>query len=111
MERIHEYHRMPSNPAAHLLCKAIREKRLLQFDYHGLPRVVAPYCHGISTRGSEVLRAIQVRGASSSGGLGFGKLWAVADMRNAQVLAETFAPNDPDYNPDDSAMQSIHCRV
>jgi hypothetical protein len=93
------------------VCEAIRRRRLLQFDYHGLQRIVAPYCHGISTRGTDVLRAVQLRGESSSGGFGFGKLWTVADMRNAQVLPESFLPNDPDYNPDDSAMQRIHCRV
>lgn len=93
------------------VCEAIRRRHLLQFEYHGLQRVVAPYCHGISTRGTEVLRAVQVRGESSSGGFGFGKLWTVADIRDAQVLPESFAPDDPDYNAADSAMQRIHCRV
>jgi hypothetical protein len=93
------------------ICDAIRDRKLLQFDYHGLQRVVAPYCHGISTRGVEVLRAVQVRGSSKSGGLGFGKLWTVADIGNAVVLSESFVPDDPNYNPDDSAMKTIHCRV
>ena len=95
----------------HVICEAIRDRKLLQFDYHGLQRVVAPYCHGISTRGAEVLRAVQVRGSSKSGGLGFGKLWTVADMKNATVLSESFVADDPNYNPDDSAMARIHCRV
>ena len=93
------------------LCEAIRLRRLLQFRYRGLLRVVAPYCHGISTRGIEVLRGVQVRGESSSGGLGFGKLWSVADIEDAEILPASFLPNDPDYNPDDSAMSEIHCRV
>ncbi len=67
-------------PAA-LICEAIRKRVLLQFHYHGRLRVVAPYCFGVSARDADVLRAIQVRGQSSSGGgLGFGKLWTVADM-------------------------------
>lgn len=94
-----------------LICEAIRRRHLLQFDYHGLQRIVAPYCHGISTRGVAVLRAVQVRGASSSGGFGFGKLWALADIERPLVLDESFAPDDPHYNPDDSAMSSIHCRI
>ncbi|HEY6640850.1 hypothetical protein [Povalibacter sp.] len=94
-----------------LICDAIRNRNLLQFEYHGLRRIVAPYCHGVSARGSEVLRAVQVRGSSKSGGLGFGKLWTVDAMKNATVLDETFGADDPDYNPDDSAMKSIHCRV
>ena len=93
-----------------LVCKAIRERHLLEFQYHGKLRIVAPYCHGLSTRGTEVLRAIQVGGASSSR-MGIGKLWAVADMVAPRILDVPFMPNDPNYNPDDSAMSEIHCRV
>lgn len=56
-----------------MLCAAIRDLELIEFEYDGLRRVVAPYCHGFTTKG-EVLRAIQVGGESRSGGLGFGKL-------------------------------------
>jgi hypothetical protein len=97
--------------SALLICEAIRKRTLLEFEYHGGRRVVAPYCHGVSTRGVEVLRAIQIRGFSASDGYGFGKLWTLRDMRNLQILEETFVPNDPDYNPNDRAMKQIHCRV
>ena len=93
------------------LCKAIHERLLVEFDYKGLHRIVAPYCHGISTRGSEVLRAVQVRGDSSSGGFGFGKLWIVDDMIDLRLTKELFLPNDPTYNPNDSGMREIHCRI
>jgi hypothetical protein len=83
---------------------------LLEFEYGGLHRVVAPYCHGVSTTGKEVLRAIQVRGASSSG-LGFGKLWFVSELVGARTTGEVFVPDDPHYHPDDSAMVRIHCRI
>jgi hypothetical protein len=59
----------------------------------------------------EVLRAVQLRGATRSGGLGFGKLWIASKMVHVRVLEETFSRDDPDYNPDDSAMLRIHCRV
>ncbi len=97
---------------ASLICEAIRTHSLLEFHYHDKLRVVAPYCYGTSTRGTDVLRAIQVRGQSSSrSGLGFGKLWTVTDMLGLKILHETFTPNDPNYNPDDSAMTKIHCRI
>ena len=48
---------------------------------------------------------------SRSGGFGFGKLWYVETMRNVRVTTEPFAPDDPDYNPHDSAMARIHCAV
>ena len=94
-----------------VICEAIRKRRLLEFEYHGKRRVVAPYCHGVSTRGTEVLRAIQVSGASSSGSMGIGKLWAIADMVALRMLDVPFMANDPKYEPDDSAMKQIHCRV
>jgi hypothetical protein len=94
-----------------LIGEAIRKRALLEFHYNQRLRVVAPYCHGVSTRGIEVLRGIQVRGLSQSGGLGFGKLWVVAEMEELRVLDETFAPDDPHYNPNDSAMTRIFSRI
>src|SRR5689334_23051015 len=94
-----------------IVCDAIRTRSRIAFDYQGKHRVVEPYCHGVSTRGAEVMRAVQVGGQSSSGGLGLGKLWYVADMLNARLLEEQFDPDDPNYNPNDTAMKTIHCRI
>jgi hypothetical protein len=92
------------------ICLAIRDCKLLELEYSGLRRVVAPYCHGFTDNG-EALRAIQVRGESGSGGFGFGKLWLVQRMRYLRCTDEHFTPNDPHYNPLDTAMKSIHCAV
>jgi hypothetical protein len=97
--------------ANHAICDAIRHRHLLAFDYQERPRVVAPYCHGWSARGVELLRAIQVGGESRSGGFGFGKLWHVLQMQNIRVTTEAFEPDDPDYEPEDGAMARVHCRV
>jgi hypothetical protein len=94
-----------------IICEAIRKRALLEFDYHGGRRIVAPYCHGVSARGVEILRAVQIRGFSASGGYGFGKLWAVLEMQDVQILDESFIPDDPDYNPNDRAMKQVHCRI
>ena len=94
-----------------VICEAIRKRVLLEFEYHGKHRVVAPYCHGTSSRGVTLLRAAQVRGLSSSGGYGFGKLWVVSDIVGPRMLDETFTPDDATYNPEDTAMRHIHCRV
>jgi len=94
-----------------IICDAIRKRLLLEFRYRGLPRVVEPYAHGISTRGDEVLRAVQVGGSSNSGGFGFGKLWTVADITALRITTETFPADDPNYDPNDSGMTSIHCRI
>ncbi len=86
-----------------VICAAIARRTLLQFDYDGHARIVAPYCHGVAKSG-EVVRAIQVGGSSKSGGFGFGKLWRVDKMRNLRGTTEPFLPTDPHYNPDDSAI-------
>lgn len=94
-----------------LLCEAIATRRLLAFTYEGLARVVAPYCHGFTKAGDEVLRGIQVRGSSRSGHFISGKLWTVSKMRLVRTLEEAYQANDPSYEPDDSAMARVHCRV
>lgn len=96
-----------------IVCDAIRSRRLLAFDYGGHARVVVPYCHGWSKTGEEVVRAVQVRGTSSSGkaGLGFGKLFTIRKLVRPRLLDEPFVPDDPNYNPDDSALARICCRV
>ncbi|HTB78636.1 MAG TPA: hypothetical protein VK762_35585 [Polyangiaceae bacterium] len=94
-----------------LLCEAIATKKLLAFTYDGHPRVVAPYLHGWTRAGDESLRAVQVRGSSRSGRFAGGKLWTVSKMRLVRTLEEGFVPDDPDYEPNDSAMVRIHCRV
>jgi hypothetical protein len=95
----------------HEICEAIRQRRRLLFDYDGLPRVVEPYCHGTNVRGSELLRAVQVGGSSSSGAFRFGKLWTVSKMTRVRTSGDPFTPSDPHYNPDDSTITAIHCRI
>jgi hypothetical protein len=94
-----------------IICDAIRQRLLLEFRYGGLPRVVEPYVHGVSTRGVEVLRAVQVGGSSNSGSFGFGKLWTVDEISALRITAETFPADDPNYDPNDSGMQTIHCCI
>jgi hypothetical protein len=89
------------------ICDAIARRYLIAFDYNGIRRSVQPYCHGFTRTGAETIRAVEVGGR----GRAFGKLWTVSKMQNLRLSAEHFTPDDPDYNPDDSAMAEIHCRV
>jgi hypothetical protein len=91
------------------VCRAIRDLRVLEFVYEGRRRVVHPYCHGVTPKGEDSLRAIQVGGQGS--GYGFGKMWVLAKMTDVRLTDRTFVPDDPHYNPNDSAMAHIHCRV
>lgn len=89
------------------ICDAIARRFMIAFDYNGARRTVKPYCHGFTRTGAETVRAVEVGGR----GRAFGKLWTVTKMQNLRIVAEHFAPDDRDYNPDDSAMPEIHCRV
>lgn len=93
-----------------IICNAIRRCQLIEFDYDGLQRIVAPYCHGYTSRG-EVLRAVQVGGDSRSPWVTSGKLWSVNKMHSVRATARSFVPNDPEYNPFDTSMVRIHCHL
>ena len=58
--------------------QAIREKRLLKFDYSGHNRVVEPHVLGISN-GKLQLLGYQIGGSSSSGGI---PEWRRFDLEN-----------------------------
>ena len=91
------------------ICGAIASRFLLAFFYDGHHRVVEPYCHGTGVDGQELLRAYQVGGTSSRGALGW-KLFDASKIQALTVLHERFASR-PDYNPSDSAIRPVHCRV
>lgn len=93
------------------VCAAIRTLAVLEFEYRGLARVAAPYVHGFTARGTEAMRAVQLRGESRSATLGSGKLWLCSEMKRVRITDERFVPDDPDYNPDDGVFARIHCRV
>jgi hypothetical protein len=92
------------------ICEAIQTHLRLKFLYGGKRRLVEPYCHGTSTTGAEVLRAVQVGSRSKRSSPGVGKLWLVAEMSDL-TLAEPFSPSDPNYKPNDRAMKIVHCRI
>ena len=94
-----------------MICEAIHSLLVIEFDYEQRHRVVQPYLHGKTRPGKEALRAIQVSGQSRSGHFGAGKVWELAKIRNLRLTTMPFVPDDPHYNPDDSAFVEIHCRV
>ena len=60
---------------------------------------------------SEGLARVQVGGSSNSGGFGYGKLWTVEGITALRVMTESFPADDPNYDPNDTGMQSIQCRI
>jgi hypothetical protein len=93
-----------------LIINAIKQKKLIEFQYDGESRTVEPHCYGVSTKGNEVIRAYQIRGFSSSGTMGW-KLYDLSKAGDIQVLNESFSKPRPDYKRGDKGMNEIYCEL
>jgi hypothetical protein len=93
------------------ICKAIENRSILQFDYHGEERFVEPHCHGTSSKGNELLRGYQVGGGSVSGNPSPWRLFNIEDAVNLIITGKNFDGPRPDYNPNDKGMARICCRL
>ncbi len=92
------------------LCNAIKNRWQVSMAYNGKRRVVDPYLIGITTAGSEALRAYQVGGYSSSGNLSAWRLFDLKNISEIKVLDTSFKIH-PQYNPNDKGMVRISCRA
>ena len=93
------------------ICDAIRTLAVLQLDYDGRLRIVEPHCHGTSRTGKEALRVYQIAGESKSGPGSGWRMLVVEKISGLHATGQRFAGPQPDYNPNDSDMISIHCRL
>jgi predicted DNA-binding transcriptional regulator YafY len=89
-----------------LLLTAIKHKQRLRFLYNGKPRLVEPQCYGIGTRGTELLRAHQLKGGPQRE-----PLFDVSKIVDLQVLNEAFDGPGPNYTKNDSAMTAIFAEL
>ena len=94
-----------------IICDAIRNKRLLSFNYHGHPRTVEPHTYGIDTKGHLALRAFQVSGSSSRGGIPDWRIFHESDILGLSILESTFANARSGYVHGDSAFSTIQCQL
>src|SRR6266851_1742635 len=84
------------------LARAIRERRIIEFQYRGLPRTVQPLALGLSRGVVEVL-GIQVAGATSSGSLPNWRRCRVEEVTGLRLTSESFQFQGPlphtDFDP------------
>lgn len=84
---------------------AIRERRLIEFTYDGLPRVAQPATLGVSTTGKESLRACLVGGLSRRNSLPCWELYTVGKMVDLHITDQIFVAFDEEgYTRNDSAF-------
>jgi hypothetical protein len=93
------------------ICDAIENRRILEFRYDGLPRVVQPHTHGTSTKGKETLRAYQIDGRSNSGPLPDWRPFTVSKINGLNATNNNFTGTAPDYDPNDDMMKRVHCHL
>ena len=89
-----------------VLLRAIEQKQRLRFLYNGKTRLVEPQCYGIGARGTELLRAHQLRGGQERE-----PLFDVSKMTDLKVLNEVFLRPGPNYKKDDSAMKMVFAQL
>ncbi len=93
-----------------IICDAINQMRLIEFTYHGNPRVVEPHTYGNDTKGHDALRAFQVGGYSSSGSYDW-KMFHISKMMNIQISNLSFSNTRQKYKRNDSGFDTIYCQL
>ena len=94
-----------------LICEAIEKRRLLQFSYDDLTRIVEPHLFGRKTSGKDALSAYMVEGYTESDHEPYWRNYSVEKMEFIVMLDETFSAARDGYNPDDKTMEEIYCSV
>ncbi|MDD2762030.1 MAG: hypothetical protein PHH11_17275, partial [Methylomonas sp.] len=77
------------------ICDAIREMRLVQFQYHGYLRIVQPATYGLDENGRKSLRAYQIGGKSATGHIPRWRIFHESDMTDFLLLSEKFSTQPP----------------
>jgi hypothetical protein len=94
-----------------VICEAIEKRRLLQFSYDDLTRIVEPHLLGRKTSGNDALLAWLVEGYTESDSEPYWRNYVVDQMDFLIVLDETFDGTREGYNPQDKTMEEIYCRL
>lgn len=94
-----------------IVIQAIKEKRILTFNYDDFTRTVEPHCYGITTAGNEAIRCYQTAGGSSSGKVPGWHLMKIDKILNLTLTQETFLAPRPEYKKGDKGMKTIFCEL
>jgi len=91
------------------ICRAIRERCIVRFQYDGGIRHIEPYCHGFSRDDNELVRAYQIGGFSSSGETVGWKTYRIDRCSAVVVTGIVFTGPREGYDRADNRMATIHC--
>jgi len=96
------------------LCAAMEKRRVIEFSYHGGYRTVEPFCLGIVRSGdadNESLFCYQTGGFSDLRESVGWKLYRASEIRGIELTGDTFTGGRSGYDPDDTGMENVYCRV
>jgi hypothetical protein len=82
---------------------AIKNKKLIQFDYDSITRMVEPYCYGTTASGNEALRGYQTSGEKSKMAW---KLYDLTKASNIVATSDVFKPRK-DYKAGDKIISTV----
>lgn len=94
-----------------IICRAIRERRLLLIDYGGARRIVQPHVYGDDHAGDRLLSAYQVSGGSASGEPRGWKSFRMDRVTGVALDEGAFPRARPEFQHDDGAFARIVCQL
>ena len=93
-----------------IICNAIKNRTVIQFDYEGHQRIVEPFTLGYhKDTGNLVFSAYRVGGYTKSHSEPPWRLYKVNQMSEIGITNQKAATFRSDYNPNDSRMSQIIC--
>jgi hypothetical protein len=93
------------------ICSAIRQRRVVLFEYGDLIRVVEPHRLGVNSAGYAVLSGWLRAGYSRSDIAGGWRTYLLCEMCAVQVLDAPFAGPRPGFSQLDPRMRKIYCEL
>lgn len=100
----------PKKTAVELLRQALKERRVVQFRYHGYVRRVEPHALGRVTDDRHALLGWQVSGGSASEPPPGWRTFVLADITEPGLTRATFVPR-ADYRPETTKLKPIEAEV
>lgn len=85
---------------------AIREKKIIEFNYHGYHRIAEPHVYGIKDKKYQVL-VYQIAGGSSSGGIPEWRRMELAEASNFVLTEQYFSGPRPYPSGEHSSFDEI----
>ncbi|WP_040603411.1 MULTISPECIES: hypothetical protein [Parasutterella] len=94
-----------------LLVSAIKEKRIVTFNYDGLDRVVECATLGYTTAGMPAVRGYQIEGDTHSGTVPCWRLFLIDRIRGLVLTEEHFYSEPPFYKKSDPSFSRIDAEL